>query len=462
MFSSRFHPGALIRSAGFAMDSRCLTMETILKKYLRMAGLVLMAQCASQGALAQAPQLPPPESVSLDTQGYMSTFPPTAAQQIDQSNRTKFPQSRWVFQHVREVVPTRNIRRGTGPVAVLPVAEKNLDGYAFEDDKGQKTTMAEWLRSTYADSMVVMHKGKVVYERYKSLMKPETPHLLFSVTKSFTGLLAAQLVHEGKLDPEALVTRYVPELADSAWGDMKVREVMDMTGAVRYREVFTDPTSDVFSYLYASNMLPAPATYTGPKDIYSFVKTLKKEGEHGAGFVYRTVHSEVLGWIVSRVTGKHFTEVMSERIWSKLGAEEDAYVMIDPVGTPLQGSGLNATTRDLARFGEMLRLGGIYNGQKIFDKAVIDDLRKGGDRDKFRAAPNRAAWAGYSYHNQWWISHNADGTYEALGVNGQYVHINPAAEMVVVKLSAHPVAYSGFWHASHLKAFAALAKSVRE
>ena len=79
---------------------------------------------------------------------------------------------------------------------------------------------------------------------------------------------------------------------------------MDMTGAVRYREIFTDPTSEVFPYLFASNMLPPPPNYAGPKNIYDFLKTLKKEGEHGAGFVYRTVHSEVLGWIVSRATGK--------------------------------------------------------------------------------------------------------------------------------------------------------------
>ena len=392
----------------------------------------------------------------------MSSFPPAPDQLVDQSNRTKYPQMRWVLQHTRELVPTRNIRRGSGAAVALPVAEKNLDGISFEDDKGQKISVADWLKGSYTDAIVVLHKGRIVYERYMNQMRPETPHLLFSVTKSFTGLLAAQLAHEGKLELDAPVTRYVAELADSAWGDMSVRQVMDMTGAVRYREIFTDPTSEVFPYLFASNMLPPPPNYAGPKNIYDFLKTLKKEGEHGAGFVYRTVHSEVLGWIVSRATGKHFTEVMSDLVWSKLGAEEDAYVMIDPVGTPLQGSGLSATARDLARFGEMIRRGGEFNGQRILAKAVLDDLAKGGDREKFKASPNRAAWAGYSYHNQWWISHNADGAFEALGVHGQYVHINPAAEMVVVKLSSHPVNAAAFWHPAALKALAALGKAVRQ
>ena len=412
-------------------------------------------------ALAQAPQLPPPDSVSLDALGTMSSFPPKAGQLVNDANRGQYPQMRWTLQHTRELVPTRNIRRGSAPPSPLPPAPKNLDGYAFDDDKGQKTTVADWLKGTYTDAIVVLHKGRLVYERYANQMRPETPHLLFSVTKSFTGLLAVQLVREGKIDPDALVTRYVPELAESAWGDMKVSEVMDMTGAVRYREVYTDPTSEVFAYAFSSNMLAPPPGYAGPKNTYDFLKTLKKDGEHGTAFVYRTVHSEVLGWIVTRVTGKHFTDVMSERLWTQLGMEEDAYMMVDSVGTPLQGAGLAATARDLARFGEMLRRGGEFNGRRIVDKATVDDIARGGDREKFKAG-GMAFRPGYSYHDQWWILHNADGAYEASGIHGQMIHINPAAEMVVVKLSSHPVAGAGFTHPLTLRAWAALAQAVRE
>ncbi|WP_233259524.1 serine hydrolase [Ramlibacter sp. WS9] len=167
------------------------------------------------------------------------------------------------------------------------------------------------------------------------------------------------------------------------------------------------------------------------------------------------------GWIVSRVTGKHFADLLSERVWTKLGMEEDANLMVDPVGTPLQGAGLSATARDLARFGETLRRGGVFNGQRVFDQAVVDDLRRGGDREKFKAS-GMAFRAGYSYRNQWWILHNADGAFEASGVNGQMLHVNPAAEMVVVKLSSHPVAGAGFTHPLTLKAWDALAGAVRQ
>ena len=419
------------------------------------------AMLVSTAAHAQAPQLPAPDSVALDKLGYMRAFPPMGDQIVDNANRGKYPQARWAQQHARELLPTRNIRRGSMPASALPAAPRNLGDVAFENGNGQKTSILKWQQDNYTDALIVLHKGRIVYERYDNQMRPETPHLLFSVTKSFTGLLAAQLAREGKIDLDALVTKYVPELADSAWSDMKVREVMDMTGAVRFREVYTDPTTEIFPYLYASNLLPPPANYAGPKNIYDFLKTLKKEGEHGAGFVYRTVHSEVLGWIVSRVTGKHFADLMSERFWSQLGMEEDAYVLVDSLGTPLQGAGLNATARDLTRFGEMLRLGGEFNGHRVLDKEVIDDLRKGGDREKFKAS-GMAFRPGYSYHNQWWILHNADGAFEASGVNGQMVHINPAAEMVVIKLASHPVAGAGFTHATTLKAWAALAQAVRQ
>lgn len=437
----------------------------IVFRALRLLGAgrlgLLASLCAPLWSAAQTPQLPAPESVNLDRLGYMSTFPPEPAQRITLANSYQYPQLRWVVQHLRELQPTHNIRRGPGPASPLPADPKPLGQVSFEDAKGQPLTIDEWARSTYTDALVVLHKGRVVYERYDNQMTPHSPHLLFSVTKSFTGLLAAQLVQEGKLDPAALVTAYVPELTGSAWGDMTVRQVMDMTGAVRFREVYTDPSTEIFGYSWASGLLPRPAGYQGPTTVYDFLKTLKKEGEHGEGFVYRTVHSEVLGWLVSRVTGQHWAELMSQRIWQKLGMEEDAYVMVDSVGTPLQGAGLNATARDLARVGEMLRLGGTFNGQKVFDQAVVDDTARGGDREKFKFQGLQAARPGYSYRNQWWVLHNADGAYEAAGVHGQFIHINPAAEMVVVKLSSHPVAGAAFTHPTTLKAWAALAKAVR-
>lgn len=424
-----------------------------------LAAALLPAWAAAQAPAA--PALPPPDSVRLEQLGLMQGFPPPADKRVDVSNGYRYPQLRWVVQHLRELQPTQNIRRGEAPASALPEAPLPLGALQFDDDKGQPVSVDQWLERTYTDAIVVLHQGRVVFERYSNQMRPDTPHLLFSVTKSFTGLMAAQLAHEGRLDPEALVTKYVPELQESAWGDMTVRQVMDMTGAVRFREDYADPKTEIFGYSWASGMLPRPPGYQGPANVYDFLKTLLREGTHGEGFVYRTVHSEVLGWIVSRVTGRRWSDLMSENIWRKLGMQEDAHVMVDSTGTPLQGAGLNATARDLARVGEMLRLGGSFNGAKVFDKAVIEDIARGGDRAQFKFRGIQAARPGYSYRNQWWVLHNADGAYEAAGIHGQFIHVNPAAQMVVVKLSSHPVAGAAFTHALTLKAWAALADAVR-
>lgn len=411
-------------------------------------------------AQAQQPQLPPPETTDPIKLELMKGFPPPPEKVITFANSGKYPHHRWTFHHLRQLFPTVGIWRGRGEVTPLPSAPRDLDGISFDDDKGQKITVAEWQKATYTDALLVLHKGGVAYERYYVGMRSEQQHILWSVTKSFTGTLTTLLIQEGKLDPNAKVPQYVPELADTAWGDATVQQTLDMTAGVRYREVYTDPTTEVFQYAFATGMLPLPPNYPGPKTLYEFLKSLKKEGEHGAGFQYKTVNSEVLGWILRRATGKSFADLMSERIWSQIGAEEDAYAWVDSIGTELMGAGLNATLRDLGRFGEMMRLGGMINGKRVLPSAVVDEIRKGADREKFKASGFTVRF-GYSYHNQWWIPHDIDGTYEAKGIHGQHIHINPAAELVLVKISSSPVASTNFTQVLDRNAFQAIASALR-
>ncbi len=163
---------------------------------------------------------------------------------------------------------------------------------------------------------------------------------------------------------------------------------------------------------------------------------------------------------MQRVTGKSYATLLSERIWSRIGAQEDAFVWTDAGGSQVTSVGVSATLRDLGRLGETLRQGGRFNGQQVLSAATVAELRKGADPEKFKAA-GQTMRAGYSYHNQWWIPHDADGSFEAKGLNGQHIHINPAAELVVVKLSSHPVPNTAFTHVVDRNAFAALAAAVR-
>ncbi len=414
----------------------------------------------AHGSHAQAPALPPPDATDPVTLQLMQGFPPAPDKTVRLATVLKYPNGRWAFHHLRELGPTTAVWRGEGAPSALPAALIELDGLGFADDKGGKTTLADWQKNTYTDGLLVLHRGKVVYERNYVGMQPHQPHVLWSMSKSLTGLLATELIQEGRLDPQAMVSSYLPELKDSAWGDATLQQMLDMTTGVKYSESFADPASGIFQYLIAAGLLPTPPNYAGPKALAEFLKTVKKEGEHGAGFQYKTVDTEVLGWLMQRVTGKSYATLLSERIWSRLGAQEDAFVWTDASGNQVTSVGVSATLRDLGRLGEMLRQGGRLNGKQVVSAATVVELRKGADPEKFKAA-GQTMRAGYSYHNQWWIPHDADGSFEAKGLNGQHIHINPAAELVVVKLSSHPVPNTAFTHVLDRNAFAALAAAVR-
>ena len=433
---------------------------------LPFALVTLAAAAAALGMAsishAQAPQLPPPEATHPVTLQLMQGFPPPPDKIVRLANILKYPNVRWAAQHLRELGPTAAVWRGAGTPSTLPAAARALDdALAFADGKGGTTTLADWQKATYTDGLLVLHRGRVVYERYPAGLQAHQPHVLWSMSKSLVGLLVTELIQEGLIDPNALIPRYLPELATSAWADATVQQALDMTTGVQYAENFADPASGVFQYLAAAGLQPAPPGSSAAKSMAEFLPTLKKEGEHGSAFAYKSVDTEVLGWLLQRVTGKPYATLLSERIWSRLGAQEDAYVFVDANGGPSTSVGVNATLRDLGRLGEMLRANGRFNGQQIVAPATIAELRKGADPAQFSKAPGTAMRAGYSYHNQWWVPHDADGTLEAKGLMGQHLHINPAAELVVVKLSTHPVPNTAFTHPLDRQAFGALARAVR-
>jgi len=427
----------------------------------------LAAMAAAVGMTAALAQTPPPPPSAADSDpaklGWMVGSPPPADKLVRHADGSlyRFPQTRWSFAHFRQLAPTSNVWRGDSPASALPRALRtDIDGVTFQPTgTNDSMTWEQSLAANYTDAIVVLHKGRIVYERYFGEMKPHTPHMAMSVTKSFFGTLGAMLVAEGKLDANALVSKYIPELKDGAWGDATVRQALDMTIGVKYSENYADPNAEIWQHVRAGSVFPRPPGYTGPQSFYEFVQTLKKEGEHGNGFYYKTVNSDVLGWLIRRATGQSVGEVLSERIWQKIGAEQDGYMLIDTVGNEFAGGGFNPTLRDMARFGEMMRLDGRFNGQLIVPKAVVDDIRAGAKKADFDKG-GFASLPGWSYRNMWWVSHNEHGAFAARGVHGQAIYIDPKAEMVIARFGSHPVAANASFDPTSLPAFHALAKHL--
>ena len=395
--------------------------------------------------------------------GWMQGSPPSPDKLIryEDGSLWRFPMKRWSFSHWRELVPTVNVPRGTEPASPLPRAERDdLDAVTFVPLGGQQPmSWAESLAANYTDGIVVLHQGRIVTERYFGALRADRPHIAFSVTKSFFGIAAATLIDEGRLDPAAPVARYLPELARSGFADATVAQVLDMTTALRHTEQYDDPASDFADYARATGLAPRPPGYSGAESTYGYLATVTKAGTHGVAFAYRSINTDVVGWLIARVSGAPPHEVLRARIWSALGAEDDAHLQVDSSGTPLVAVALNARLRALARFGEMLRHEGRFNGRQIVPRTVVTELRRGGSREAFAHA-NYATLPGWSYHNQWWVSHNDHGAFMARGIHGQAIYVDPAAEMVIARFASHPLASNIHLDPTSLPAYHALARHL--
>lgn len=426
---------------------------------------VATAVAISSGAIGQSVPLSAKES-DPKVMGWMQGFPPPPDKLITQpeSNYFSFPKLRWSVCHLREFLPTEEISRGLGapvPLSYPSAAEfkqlaREIDALTFTPMNGTRPmTWEESLYANYTDGMLIMHKGQVVYERYFGCLEEDGKHAIMSMTKSITGLLGQILVAEGVLDDTLLVRDLIPEIGDSGFASATVREVMDMTTGVQYSEDYSDPNADIWLYSRAASPLPKPADYEGPDGYWAYLEQVRPEGTHGEKFHYKTINSDMLGWIISRVTGKAITELASERLWQPMGAEQDAYQTVDGKGVPFAGGGISAGLRDLGRLGQLMLTGGVTaDGIRLFPAEVVETIAAGGDQSKFGGFPTLPNG---SYKSMWWVLHNDDGAYAARGVHGQTIYVDPKAEMVLVRLASYPRAENGVIDPTSLPAYQAVA-----
>ena len=434
-------------------------MLTLLQRALPLLPLTIAMTLISMPSHADDARLTAKQS-DPQTLGWMQGFPPPQDKLIAQpsSDFFSFPKLRWTVCHIRELMPTTDVSRGIGAPSTLNYElDKNIDALTFMPTNSKRPmTWKQSLDANYTDGIMVMHHGKVVYERQNGCLNELGNHAAMSMTKSMTGLLAEILVTEGKLDDKALVASIIPELKNSGFGDATVRQVMDMTTALDYSEDYADPNADIWQYSEAASPLPKPKGYSGPNGYFEYLQTVKKQGQHGAEFNYRTINSDALGWIISRTTGKAVNELLSERIWQKIGAEQSAYMTVDAKGTPFAGGGISAGLHDMARIGSLMLNKGEINGERLFPAAVVDNIEAGGDKNAFAKAGYKQLTNG-SYKSMWWLFNNPTPIYAARGVHGQTIYVDPAADMVIVRFASYPDASNSKIDPTSLPAYKALA-----
>ncbi len=369
--------------------------------------------------------------------GLMVGAPPPTEKQVTIENFLAPPYNRWSLSHLREIVPTRSAATGDA-VAELATQSVDLSGLDVSFPDGRTVVVGEWLEAAYTDGFIVLHDGAVVYERYFNDQMPATQHLMFSVTKSFTGTMVLMLMEQGRIDASSLVAEYLPELKDTAFGDATVQQMLDMTNSINYVEDYYQPDAHITGFLDA--MLP------GGEGLYSNLQTLTEQHEkfaHGEAFHYVTPDPEVLGWIIRRVTGGNLAEALHEMIWAPLGAEHEGYYWLDFHGVEMAGGGLAITLRDAARFGQMILQDGSYNGRQVVSENIAQRIKTKRNLDKINLYYNDPWFelVADSYHDQWWGYAGVDAV-AGLGIHGQFIYINSDAGVVIAKHSSDPDAES--------------------
>src|SRR5215469_5015515 len=379
--------------------------------------------------------------------GLMSGVPPfPAASQVTLANWQDPPFNRWAFQHVRELIPTARISRGRGSPSELPRAEQDISGLRFRS-AGRDLTVAEMLAETYTDGFLVLHGGEIIFEQYFNGMTPDTPHLLMSVSKSIVATVAGILAGQGRLDVSAPVEAVVPELAGTSFQGATVQHLLDMRTGTRFDESYDNLEADVRTYERVYLWRPDTAE-PRPADALSYFATLHNDGAHGGPFRYRSILTDVLGWVLEKAGGARLHDLIAQLVWQPMGAEFDAEITVDAHGNAMADDGVCATLRDMGRFGLLFaaradspesRPPGIVPLEWIRDTiaGAPDGPRA------FVAGDDEPGFpAGAHYRNCWWVREPAVPFFHATGINGQNVFVHVPTRTVVVKLSTWPTALS--------------------
>jgi len=328
----------------------------------------------------------------------------------------------------REFQPTRAVRRGDLEHSFMRPhqTEINVEDLYFEGPSG-KRTVREFLDSLNNDSILVMLDGSIIYERYKKGAR-HTPHSLTSMSAAFVGLLATMSINGGKLDIEKTVDQYLDDFTNTPYGAIRIGDVMSMRVPVEH-------TADSLSLLQLH-----------PVSIRESLKNTKIAGEPGMHFQYEDTNVEIIGLILTKIYKHDLSDLLSQVMWMKIGAEEDASWSVDTEGVEVASQGLAATTRDLARIGETLRLGGSLKGVRIINAKPIHDLRIEIDPRIYKQIAD-SDWGSaidkYGYHNFWFIPPRGDHLH-AVGRHGQHLYIAPNCGLTIVLTSSSTSDYKHY------------------
>ena len=353
----------------------------------------------------------------------MQGFPPAEPNRASLANWRKAPYCHWAFHHVREIIPSAEI--SNDPTKVWELEPSTMD----TSNLGLDEAMAR----IDCDAVVVLHKDKLVHESYRNGMTSRDPHILMSVSKSMLGLVAGTLVERGELAEDDLITKYVPELENTAYVGATVRDLLDMRAGVLFDEDYLATEGPIIDYRYAANWNPVPKDHA-PIDLRSFMSLLiEPDGPHGGRFHYVSPNTDLLAWVFERASGMRYAKLVSERLWKPLGAEAPGYITVDRIGGARAAGGKCFLARDLARVGMMMANGGQRNGKQVVPSSWLEDIVKNGDPQAWKDGDfyNEMGQRDIHYRSKWYVKREAEPLIFGVGIHGQFLFVDPAKKLSI-------------------------------
>lgn len=361
--------------------------------------------------------------------------------QADLSNWRRPPHSRWAFQHVDALMPVARIAHDPARTVALGDAaadDPHTGAPASFATRGGEVPWPEFLRTTATDALLVLHGQRVVTEFHDHGMTPRTPHIVMSASKSVAGLVAGLLEHRGLLDPGQLVGALVPEVMDSPYRDVTLRDLLDMRSGVR------PDVAAAAAYAAATGWDPVP---DGARtDMRRFFASWQGEpARPGGPFAYVSANTDLLGWALERAGGRSYAELIGELVWQPMGAQQDGFITTDAAGLARATGGICATLRDLARLG-LLVCGAATRGTgpaaRGSGSAVppewLADVLEQGDPQAWRDGEFARGFGELPMHYRsgWYVIDSRPRVLFAMGIHGQHLMVEPELGLVMAKLSS--------------------------
>lgn len=353
-------------------------------------------------------------------------YGPKYMRAMEIAEKTKMQYIEETFINMDEYFKKTEVSKSSNPHIIA--SKENISLPETFEANGETYNTMKYLDDSFTQGFLVIQDDTIVYENYWRGMEEDTRHISWSMAKSVVSALLGVAQEEGLMGSvDKTVEEYLPEMRGTGYEGVKVKDVLQMSSGVKFDEDYADPKSDINRWFKTFAL-------GGSQD--EFATTMVNEREPGTYNHYVSINTHVLGMILKRVTGKTISAYFSEKLWEPIGAEHDAYWIVDDTGMEMALGGLNATLRDYAKVGKLFLQKGNWEGLQLVPESWVEESQAM-DAEHLTAQSQNSHHQGVGYGYQWWIPDGDDGELWARGVFNQYIYINPTTNTVIVKLSAN-------------------------